>query len=326
MEIGTKQAERVYLGAAWDAERTRRIARLTTPTVRVGLVGLGRWGKNLLRVLQSTVGVRLIGAAEPHSSSVPPDVQRRGLDELLEDPSVDAVVLATPSALHYQHARQALAHQKHVFVEKPLAHSVRDAFQLCALAAAQRRCLMVGHILRYHPAIAVLRDLLQSGELGRPTALAAERIVTKRSDDPWWCLAPHDFSVAEYVLDAPITRVRCTGTGDRVLGGFTNSLGVAGSVEVGVGSRKHSRLVVECSRGRVVFTDVLEVDLGRRRFTVPFDSSVEPLAAEMQHFAGCIRAGAEPLSGGKEGLRVVRALAAGDRSRRVAGRWQDVEC
>ncbi|MBX3181879.1 MAG: Gfo/Idh/MocA family oxidoreductase [Polyangiaceae bacterium] len=293
--------------------------------VRLGLVGVGRWGKNLLRVLSSTPGAELTGVAEPRPLSPLPVPCAPQLDELLAQPSIVGLVIATPSALHAAHANQALVAGRHVFVEKPLAHSAAAAHALCELAAARGLCLMVGHILRYHPAIDELKRRIAT--LGRPKRLDLVRLAGRASsEDPWWCLAPHDLSLIEHLLESPIASVACSEANGRVVTQALSHSGVPARVEVGFGAVKQSHVEVECEAGSARFdaSGALQIaQPGQAPRTVP-SSGAEPLGIEMAHFIRCIQTGSEPLTNGLEGLRVVSALEAGDRSRRSSGRWQDV--
>jgi predicted dehydrogenase len=177
----------------------------------VAVVGVGRWGTNLVRAARAIPAARITALC---------DVDRRRLDlargplpsgrtateleHLLGLSDVDAVVIATPSALHATHAAQALASGRHVFVEKPMATSYHDAKRLVDLARAQRRRLMVGHILEHHPSVAILHDRARRGSLGRIRRIETCRLGAAASTaDSWWTLAPHDLSVIRLLLGAP---------------------------------------------------------------------------------------------------------------------------
>lgn len=178
---------------------------IVIPTnLRFGVVGWGYWGPKIVRNLDSL----------PHSTvTVIADVEARRLDSLkVSNPwvqtttipedvfrsDVDGVVIATPVCTHYQLAREALLHGKHVLVEKPLTASVSEAEELVALAEKQQRILMVGHTFEYSPAVNELRKLVQNGDLGRIYSVQAERLNLGlfRSDiNVIWDLAPHDISI-----------------------------------------------------------------------------------------------------------------------------------
>src|SRR5688572_28207318 len=128
----------------------------------VAVTGCGYWGKNLVRVFDQLGALVAVHDPDPVAAAAMTDahgVQAREWPELLADPAVDAVAIAAPAARHGDLAAEALAGGKHVFVEKPLALSVGEAESLCATAEGAGRVLMVGHLLRYHPAFLALSEL-----------------------------------------------------------------------------------------------------------------------------------------------------------------------
>ena len=144
-----------------------------TERVTVGMVGLGGWGKNLLRNFAALPDADLRWACDAdearraaYQAAHPATRFTAELDDVLADPEVDAVVLATPVPTHHALARQAMEAGKHVMVEKPMAWSVEQARDLRDLAAETGRVVMVGHLLRFHPGVVKLRELIDSGELG----------------------------------------------------------------------------------------------------------------------------------------------------------------
>jgi predicted dehydrogenase len=182
--------------------------------VVVGQVGCGYWGPNLLRNFVAHAGCRVKWVADPSPArreyvvQTYPDVQVT-LDEhsVLGDPEVDAVVVATPAATHYQIACAALAAGKHVLVEKPLAMSTAQADELVLAATAARRTLMVGHSFLYNAAVHYVKKLIEAGELGTIYYLYTQRLNLGqvRSDvNAWWNLAPHDVSILLYLRDGQV--------------------------------------------------------------------------------------------------------------------------
>ncbi|HET9981398.1 MAG TPA: Gfo/Idh/MocA family oxidoreductase, partial [Ktedonobacterales bacterium] len=182
--------------------------------VRFGLIGLGYWGPKLARNLESLPQASLEIVADLSPASLKRAKQERPwitTTDKIEDvftSNVDAVVIATPVSTHFELARTALLHGKHVLVEKPLTASVAEAEELVALARQQNRILMVGHTFQYSPAIRELRQLIQDGELGNIYCIEIERLNLGlyRSDiDVIWDLAPHDASILLTLLgESPI--------------------------------------------------------------------------------------------------------------------------
>ncbi|MBI2266682.1 MAG: Gfo/Idh/MocA family oxidoreductase, partial [Armatimonadetes bacterium] len=138
------------------------------------------------------------------AASLAPDaVETTKMSEVLENPAVEAVMVATPSPYHFPHAKSAILAGKHVYVEKPLTLSVRDAEELVALAERHKRILMVGHLLKYHPAVLHIKKMIDSGELGELYYVYSHRLnlgVIRKEENALWSLAPHDISVLLFFI------------------------------------------------------------------------------------------------------------------------------
>ena len=136
------------------------------------------------------------------------------LDAALADPDIDAVIVATPSGLHFEHARAALEAGKHVMVEKPLAHTVAEAVALTAMAAERGLTLMVGHTFLYNNIVHEVKRRIDAGDLGEIFYAYSQRLALgrfRRDSDVMWTLAPHDISILNYFFDAPPVRVSARG-------------------------------------------------------------------------------------------------------------------
>ena len=175
----------------------------------VAVVGLGYWGPNLLRVLveRTDVDVRWLCdqdgfRLEYFGRRYPSAVRTRELDDVLDDPELDAVVLATPVFTHYELARRCLEAGKHTFVEKPLAPSADQASELIDLSSERERVLMCGHTFLYSPAVREVRTLIESGALGDLYFVSSSRVnlgLHQRDVSVVWDLGPHDFSILLYL-------------------------------------------------------------------------------------------------------------------------------
>jgi len=185
----------------------------------VAVVGVGRWGVNLLRALGEFDSCRVVcvhdGSAEQAAEAAAafPGVEvASSYDELLLDARVQAVLLATPPETHGPLARQALESGKHVFVEKPMATSLADALALERIAQRGNCLVMAGHLLRFHGGVAALRHLVSQGHLGHVEFAVSRRIGWRASDrcGPWWSLAPHDLSVLRGVLGTEPDQIAAT--------------------------------------------------------------------------------------------------------------------
>src|SRR5580704_13796235 len=180
---------------------------------KVGVVGCGYWGKNLVRNFSELASLAAICDSEvsrleelTRTCGVPSTTH---FEEMLGMPEVQGVVIAAPAAQHFALAKQALLAGKDVFVEKPLALRVEDGEELVQLARRQSRILMVGHLLHYHPAIITLRRMIRDGELGRIEYISSSRLNLGRlrtEEDILWSFAPHDISAIVHLLEEnPIT-------------------------------------------------------------------------------------------------------------------------
>ena len=175
---------------------------------KVGLVGLGYWGPNLARNFDD-LGV-LVGLCDIDSelrgrfaARYPNVTMHADYAELLADPEVDAVVVATPVPTHYALAKQALEAGKHVFVEKPPAMRAVEMDELVSLAVDRDRVLMPGHLLLYHPGVLMLKKIVDSGELGEVLYLYGNRQnlgKIRRDENALWSLGVHDLSVILYLI------------------------------------------------------------------------------------------------------------------------------
>ncbi len=313
---------------------------MTERPIRVGLLGIGRWGTKLLGGLQRLASARedvVLVAAADVDEAARARARASGLTCVLSEPSelfalpeLDAVVIATPPGLHYAHARAALLSGKHTLVEKPLATKAVHARELVALADAAQRTLMVGHILLFAESIRWVKRLVDSGEAGRIRYAFFQRINTGRvrqTVDAMWNLAPHDVSVADFWFGEAPARVHAVGRSVLSSGRDDASLirlqypsGGAACIVVswldGVHERRANivteRCVIECDE--LADAPIVVHQNGKR--TTPEIDQREPLRVEFEHFIDCIRAKGEPIASGQAGLSVVSVLEAADRSKR----------
>ncbi len=204
------------------------IETIPTKRVRLGLIGLGQWGPNLLRVLtdRTDVEVRWICDLREHRLEEfvrrYPAVQATTRSEdLLDDPLLDAVVIATPVFTHFELASRSLRAGKHTFVEKPLAASREQVDRLLALADSQRLALMCGHTFLYSPPVRAIKELLDGGELGQIYFISSSRVnlgLHQPDVSVIWDLGPHDFSILRYWLDELPEQISATGRDSIVQG------------------------------------------------------------------------------------------------------------
>jgi len=175
---------------------------------RIGVAGLGHWGPNLARNFADLAEVTWLCDSAPERKDVAeryPQARFTGdFGEMLDDPSLDAVVVATPVPTHFELARRALEAGKHVLVEKPPAMKGLEMDELVALASARDLVLMPGHLLLYHPGVRKLREMISAGELGDVLCVYGNRQnlgIIRSNENALWSLGVHDLSVILHLLD-----------------------------------------------------------------------------------------------------------------------------
>jgi predicted dehydrogenase len=189
--------------------------------IRLGQIGVGAWGKNLLRNFTGLSDCDVTWICDI-SDSVQDRVRKShpkanitpNANDLYADPDLDAVVIATPAPTHADIAIGAIEAGKHVFVEKPMALNVADAKRLVDAAAQSGTILMVGHLLEYHPAFTQVKGMIEAGELGDIHYLYSTRVnlgKVREDENAMWSLAPHDISIALMMIDDDPVSVTCTG-------------------------------------------------------------------------------------------------------------------
>lgn len=328
--------------------------------VRVGVIGCGYWGPNLIRNLLDLPSAVLVGVADRDSQRLAglraghPQVATVASHRDLLRLGVDAVAIATPPATHYAIAKECLENGVSVLVEKPMCLTTAEAEDLVATAESRGLTLMAGHTFEYNPAVRALKDIIDSGELGRIYYVNAVRVnlgLFQRGLNVLWDLAPHDVSILLYLLGSDPLQVSALGAAsifpdmhDLAYVHMTFPNDVVAHIHVSwLDPCKVRRITVVGSRKMVVYDDVEATEKIRiydkgvetphngdsvsdfqcsyrwGDIVIPNIKFVEPLKVECQHFVDCIISGAEPQSNGRVGLRVVRILEAADRSLRNGG-------
>jgi predicted dehydrogenase len=322
-------------------------------TTRLGVVGLGYWGPNLARNFDRLPGAELSwicdqseAALERWGPSFPSARRSTELDDLLSDPSLDAVVVATHVPTHAALATQVLAAGKHCFVEKPLAQSVAEAEQVVAAARDAGRVLMVGHLLEYHPGVEKLKEIADSGELGDIFYLYSNRLnlgKLRADENALWSLGAHDVSVLLHLAGGEEPS-DCQAFGESYMREGVQDVvfcylrfpsGLAAHLHLSwLDPHKERRFTVVGSKRMATFDD-MEIERKVTVYDKGFDqdfssygeyimrsgdiwsprvSNEEPLRIECRHFLERVQDGGEPRSGGDSGVRVVRVLEALQRS------------
>jgi len=314
--------------------------------LRVGVVGLGYWGPNLARNFHALPGSELIWCCDPSPAArertapiVPGAKMTDRIEELLEDETLDAIVLATPVPTHAELAVRVLDADKHCFVEKPLAQSVADAERAVAAAERSGRTLMVGHLLEYHPGVRKLKQLAETGELGEIYYIYGNRLnlgKVRADENALWSLGAHDVSVLLHLVEQEPDELSArgesylrTGVEDVVFCFLRFPSGISAHLHLSwLDPHKERRFTVVGSKRMATFDDMAAegkltvYDKGFDEDTrsygeyitrsgdifSPRISNDEPLRLECEHFLAAIRDGTPPRSDAHSGLRVVRVL------------------
>lgn len=314
--------------------------------LNIAVVGGGYWGKNLVRNFHELGVLHTLcdtdqSIREESADKCPGLFTTKNFDQVLADPSINGVVIATPAVMHYQMTKEALQAGKDVLVEKPLSLTLKEGQKLADLATSLNRVLMVGHILEYHPAVQKLSELIKAGELGQIQYVYSNRLnmgKLRTEENVLWSFAPHDIAVIIRLLGEMPATVSATGgeylnsgIADVTLTNLTFISGVKAHIFVSwLHPFKEQKLVVVGSKKMAVFDDTASDKLvvyphrvnwvGRRPVAEKAEAetveipSLEPLKEECRHFINCIQERAEPLTGAAEALRVLAVLAAAQNS------------
>lgn len=309
--------------------------------MKIAHIGAGYWGKNIVRNLAELGVLATICDSDAdllkgYGKQYPKAKLCSDYAAVLADADICAVTIATPAATHYEFVRQALAAGKDVFVEKPLALECEQGEALASLAREKNRILMVGHILRYHPAIQRIKELIDDGTLGRVGYCYSNRLnlgKVRKEENILWSFAPHDISVLIYLMDGPPDEVHASGEvilqpgiHDVTLTTLKWKAGVSAHINVSwLHPFKEHKLVVVGDKAMLVFDDTLEkdklalydqgIDFVKGQPVKRTDGiqvisyeEKEPLRLEMQHFLECVEHRMTPKTDAGEALQVLEVL------------------
>jgi predicted dehydrogenase len=327
----------------------------------LGVVGCGYWGPNLIRNFNHLAGCRLKTVCDlsetrlRHMQELYPAVTTTSrLEDLLEDPELDAIVIATAVRFHYPMARQVLTAGKHVFIEKPMAASAAQCEELNELAARQGLVIMIGHTFLYSSPVRKIKEIVGAGEIGELCYISSRRLnlgLFQKDINVMWDLAPHDLSIILYILEEHPLSVNCQGNANVTVGiediinlSLTFRNGRFATVQNSwLDPRKVREMTIVGTKRMIVYDDLqplekikiydARVDRPPHYDTfaefqysyhygdlhVPYIKQEEPLKVECQHFLDCINEGRQPISSGVEGLQLVRILEAASTSLRLHG-------
>jgi UDP-2-acetamido-3-amino-2,3-dideoxy-glucuronate N-acetyltransferase len=311
---------------------------------KIALVGCGYWGKNLCRnfhglgSLASVVDATESGQVTARSLA-PNAIISDNFEDILGDDQIQGIALATPAETHADLAIQAMRSGKDVFVEKPMALSISDAEEMQKVANETGCILMVGHLLEYHPAVLKLRELIDSGELGKINYIYSNRLnfgKVRTEENALWSFAPHDVAVILRLLGQSPLEVSASG-GAYLTKGIADV--TVSNLRFSDDSRAHifvswlhpykeQRLVVVGDQKMAIFNDVNPFGEKLRVYpqSVEFDGTLpilkkedaefiehantEPLREECAHFLECMKSRNKPLTDAQSGIEVLKVLHA----------------
>jgi len=330
--------------------------------INVGVIGYGYWGPNLVRNLFEVEETQVTAVSDMRQDRLDivksryPSVEvSTNYNDLLNNPKIDAIAIATPVHTHFELALQALQSGKHVLVEKPMASSSEEVMRLIDEAEKRKLTLMVDHTFVYTGAVRKIKAIADSGKLGDILYYDSTRVnlgLFQRDVDVIWDLAVHDLAIMDYILPSSPVAVAATGI-NHVFRGTENLAYITMFFEENLIAHvnvnwlspvKVRRTLVGGSKQMIVYDDMEPSEkvkvydkgitvtdapdslykalVGYRSgdmFAPQLDVS-EALKVEIRHFAECIHTGAEPITGGQTGLRIVRILESASLSMKQRGK------
>lgn len=329
--------------------------------LNVGVVGCGYWGPNLIRNFRSLPDCRMKTICDVsedrlrHLRALYPEVEgETKYDNLLNDSTLNAIVIATSVRHHFPMAKASLLAGKHTFIEKPMAASTEQCEELIAIAKKQGLILMVGHTFLYSPAIRKIKEIVDNGDIGNIRYISARRLnlgLFQKDINVAWDLAPHDISIILYIMGETPSSINCRGAAHITPGiEDVTSMNLHFSEEKSaivqsswLDPKKVREMTIIGSERMIVYDDVAQqekikiFDVRVERpphydtfaefhyayhygdMYSPYIKQDEPLKTECQHFLDCIRTGKVPLTDGNRGLEVVRILEASSASLKMKG-------
>jgi len=312
---------------------------------KIGIIGMGKWGKNLIREFSNFVEIsKCVTTGNKDNinwiqKNFPNTQCSKNISDLLDDNSIDAIIIATPINTHYELAKKALESGKHVFVEKPITLNTKEAEELVKIAKTENKILMVGHLLHYHPAIIKIKEMIKENKIGKIKNITCNRLSLgkfRKFENVLWSFAPHDISVVlDLVRDMP-EKVICYGK-DHINKGIhdvTNSILFFKNAYVNINVNwlnpyKEQKMSIIGEKGMIIFDDVSKdnkityfpeyinyssdinaepTPVKNNGINILFNDKNSPLTIECQHFIECCKTRKTPTTDGEEGLRVLKVL------------------
>ena len=313
--------------------------------MKLGLIGGGYWGKNLIREFNNCNVLHTIcdinkEALEKYNSEYPHIITTSSWDDVVNDIMIDSVCIALPAEMHYSFAKKSLLANKDVYVEKPITLNVDEASELIQIAKDRNKILMVGHLLHYHPCIEKIKEIIKAGTIGKIINIISNRFslgIFRKQENVLWSFAPHDISIILNLCgDELPSSVLCCGM-DHITKGIhdvTTSILKYKDKYVNINVNwlnpyKEQILSIIGEKGMILFDDVATTNklilypeyikfssdinstpqpIKNNEINIVVDTSISPLLKECKHFIECCMTRTQPITNGEEGLRVLKVL------------------
>lgn len=321
--------------------------------INIGIIGCGHWGPNFVRNFNRIKDTFVKYACDLNPDRLshirelyPSVITIRDYAHILNDPDINAVVIATPANTHYRLSKESLLHNKNVLVEKPIALEINEAKELINAAKHNKKILMVGHTFKFNPGIRKLKWLMDNNKLGKICYIYSRRTnlgPLRKDINVIWDLAPHDISIFNYLLNGAPLSVMARGEKylphnleDICFITLTFPNNVLVHIHVSwLDPKKVREIIVVGNKKMAIFDDLninAQISIYDKRvisksFKQDYDSfrefqmiikdgkvstpkikKEEPLNVECRHFIDCIRKKKIPLTDGRDGLEVVKVL------------------
>jgi UDP-2-acetamido-3-amino-2,3-dideoxy-glucuronate N-acetyltransferase len=309
--------------------------KYTYSPLKIAVLGCGNWGKNLIRVMSELGVLHSICDVDPNKIrhfNEKYGVPSQTFEEIAKDPSIDGVMISTPSITHYDLAHLMLQNNKHVFIEKPFALNVKEAVLLHQLASKQSKTLMVGHLLQYHPAFQTLKKLKQDNVFGNIHYICSHRSNFgnfQTEQNVLWDYAPHDMSMILSLIGEMPYQISAVGSNHlphTQTDACMLNLNFHRNIQAFVFSSwihpfKEQKLTIVGNQGMAIFDDCQPWETKLKVFNSKTSTGeylpiapAEPLSKECTHFLNCISQGITPLTNSLEGINVTTILESATQS------------
>ena len=302
---------------------------------KIGVIGAGRWGRNIVRTLHELDCLAGIADCDPKvysdMSNLYPEIPIFSNYQDLLAENISAVTVVTPVSTHYEIAKSSLLAGKDVFVEKPMTIASTEAEVLVNLAKQRKHVLMTGHMLLYQPAIQFIKKFINEKKLGNLLSVHQVRRnlgVIRTNENVLYCLGVHDFAVLQYLVDSPLESIQHIGQSiitkdieDDVTVHFNFTSGVQAHLHVcWFWPVKDRQMMVLGDKGALHYDELAQTVTFHRNHGNPdatvtndgseivFSGNSEPLKLEMEHFIECVQNRQKPLSAGEHSVNIVRLL------------------